>query len=83
MRLLVGGCSLSSGWGFTSDNIDQTWPNLLSKKLDAQLTNVSKAGYDNTGIFLNLMEQLTSTDSVLVSSYCHEQNSHKSKCMGV
>lgn len=62
MRLLVGGCSLSSGWGFTSDNIDQTWPNLLSKKLDAQLTNVSKAGYDNTGIFLNLMEQLTSTD---------------------
>lgn len=62
MKLLVGGCSLSSGWGFTTDNIDQCWPNLLAKKLNANLTNVITTGYDNTGIFLNIIEQLTRTD---------------------
>ena len=62
MRLLVGGCSFSSGWGFTSATIDQNWPNLLSKKLDADLVNVSETGYDNPGIFLNILEQLTRTD---------------------
>jgi hypothetical protein len=62
MRLLVGGCSFSSGWGFTPANIEQCWPNLLAKKLNAELTNVSKTGYDNTGIFLNLIEKLIDTD---------------------
>ena len=62
MRLLVGGCSFSSGWGFTPANIEQCWPNLLAKKLDADLTNVSETGYDNTGIFLNLIEKLIDTD---------------------
>jgi hypothetical protein len=62
MKLLVGGCSISSGWGFTADNIEQCWPNLLAKKLNANLTNVSITAYDNTGIFLNIIEQLTSTD---------------------
>jgi hypothetical protein len=62
MRLLVGGCSFSSGHGFTPANLDQSWPNLLAKKLDADLVNVSETGYDNTGIFLNIIEKLTETD---------------------
>jgi hypothetical protein len=62
MKLLVGGCSFSSGWGFAPANIEQCWPNLLAKKLNANLTNVSETGYDNPGIFLNLIEKLTSAD---------------------
>lgn len=59
MKLLVCGCSLSSGWGYTSENISQHWPNQIAKRLNADLVNVSATGYDNTGLFLNLIEQLT------------------------
>ena len=58
MKLLVGGCSFSSGWRFTPDNIHQTWPSRLAKELGAELTNVSAPAYDNKGIFLNYVEQL-------------------------
>lgn len=58
MRLLIAGCSFSSGWGFKDDNIHQHWPNQLAKKLNADLVNVSATGYDNQGIFLNFIEQI-------------------------
>lgn len=52
MKLLVVGCSFSSGWGFDKekDNPD-IWPNLLN----ADVTNLSVTGTDNTGIFLNTL----------------------------
>jgi hypothetical protein len=62
MKLLVSGCSFSSGWGFTESNIEKSWPRLLAKKLNATLTNVSQTGYDNSGILLNFLEQLTKED---------------------
>lgn len=62
MKLLVSGCSFSSGFGFTDANIERSWPNQLAKRLGATLTNVAKTGYDNTGIFMNAMEQLTKED---------------------
>jgi hypothetical protein len=62
MKLLVSGCSFSSGFGFTDANIERNWPNQLAKRLGAELTNVAKTGYDNTGIFMNALEQLTKQD---------------------
>lgn len=62
MKLLVSGCSFSSGFGFTESNIERNWPNQLAKRLSAELTNVARTGYDNTGIFMNAMEQLTNED---------------------
>lgn len=67
MKLLVVGCSLSSGWGFSGGKEDpQIWPNLLAKKLNASVTNLSETGYDNTGIFLNLLEEVISNDYDLI-----------------
>jgi|LakMenEpi03Aug12_release.lakeMendotaPanAssembly.Ray.scaffolds.fasta_scaffold194982_3 hypothetical protein len=58
MKLLISGCSFSSGWGFNVDNIHQHWPNQIAKKLNADLVNVSAAGYDNQGIFLNFIRKI-------------------------
>jgi len=67
MKLLVSGCSLSSGYGFPSTYDDsRIWPNLLANKLGAELTNVSVPGYDNTGIFLNAISEFTATDYDLI-----------------
>jgi hypothetical protein len=62
MKLLVSGCSFSSGWGFNSDTVSRNWPNQLATMLDAQLFNVGVAGYDNPGIFLNFLEKLSQED---------------------
>lgn len=62
MKLLIGGCSLSSGWGFQKNNIHYNWPNQIAKKLDADLVNVSVTGYDNQGIFLNFIEQIINNE---------------------
>lgn len=52
MKLLVVGCSFSSGWGFDGEKTNPAiWPNLLK----ADVTNLSITGIDNTGIFLNTL----------------------------
>lgn len=62
MKILVGGCSFSAGYGLPAGiNDPSAWPNLLAKKLDADLVNVSVPGYDNQGIFLNILRECTST----------------------
>jgi hypothetical protein len=61
-KLLVSGCSLSSGFGFTDTNIERSWPNQLAERIDATLTNVAVPGYDNPGIFISAIEQLTQQD---------------------
>jgi hypothetical protein len=61
MKLLVSGCSFSSGWGFESAP-ENNWANQVAKKLGATLTNVAMAGYDNTGICLNFLEKITKED---------------------
>jgi hypothetical protein len=61
-KLLVSGCSFSSGWGFTDANIQRNWPTQLAKRLDATVTNVAQLGFDNPGIFINFIEQLTKED---------------------
>lgn len=62
MKLLVSGCSFSSGFKFDDTNIEKNWPNQLANRLGATVTNVAQTGYDNVGIFMNAMEQLTDTD---------------------
>jgi hypothetical protein len=67
MKILVSGCSLSAGAGFADSMEDpRIWTNLLAKKMNAEVTNVSRPGYDNPGIFLNALEKLTSHDYDLI-----------------
>jgi hypothetical protein len=80
MKILVCGCSFSSGWGF-DNGIDDTniWPNILAKDLTAEITNLSVTGCDNTEIFLNsltsiqnqtfdqIFVQWTSLDRIIVT----------------
>jgi len=67
MKLLVGGCSFSDGWGFDQGiHNPGIWPNLLAKQLNATLTNVSQNLYDNPGIFLRLIKELTTTHYDLI-----------------
>ena len=67
MKLLVGGCSFSAGHGFSGGITDPNiWPNLLAKELNAELTNVSQRGYDNPGIFLQLLKEITTTNYDLI-----------------
>ena len=84
MKILVSGCSLTAGWGFDGGSESpEIWPNILAQKLNAEITNVGRSGYDNTGIFLNALEkctaskydlvllQLTRLNRVVVSSTIH------------
>ena len=60
MKLLVSGCSASSGYGFPKEiNDPDSWPMQLSNKLGAELTNVSKAGHNNPAIFLHALKEFT------------------------
>jgi hypothetical protein len=71
MKILVAGCSFSVGYGFASSLQDPSiWPNLLGKKLNAEVTNVGIPGYDNPGIFLNAIAELTVNhyDLILIQS---------------
>jgi hypothetical protein len=80
MKILVCGCSFSSGWGF-KDGINNAniWPNILAQHLNAEVTNLSVTGCDNTEIFLNaltaiqnqnfdkIIVQWTSLERIIVS----------------
>lgn len=58
MKILVGGCSLSAGFGLPDGKSDKhCWPNLLADCLDADLVNVAIPGYDNQGIFLKILQE--------------------------
>jgi hypothetical protein len=53
-KILVSGSSVAAGTGFPLGvNDPGTWPNQLRTKLDCHLDNISIAGYDITGLFLN------------------------------
>lgn len=67
MKLLVGGCSFTQGMGFKLGPTDpELWPNVLAKQLNAEVTNVSSMGYDNPGIFLNTVSELTTNHYDLI-----------------
>jgi len=66
-KILVGGCSFSSGWGFKQEKKDpKIWPNLLGRMLDADVTNVAETGYDNMGIFLKTLAAMSDQQPELV-----------------
>lgn len=80
MKILVCGCSFSSGWGFNNGiNDANIWPNIVAKNLNAEITNLSVTGCDNTEIFLNavtaiqnfnfdkIIVQWTSLDRIIVT----------------
>lgn len=67
MKVLVSGCSLSAGRGFPGGiNDPRIWPNVLGQMLNAELTNVSEVGYDNPGIFINGLKELSSNKYDLI-----------------
>lgn len=67
MKLLVVGDSISAGTGFELGKDDPSlWPNQVSRRLNADLTNLSVPGYDNTGIFLNTVSEITLNDYDLI-----------------
>lgn len=66
-KILVSGDSISYGTGFPLEkNESSIWPNQLATFLEAELTNVSIPGYDNTGIFINAMSKLLATKYDLI-----------------
>ncbi len=67
MKILICGCSFSSGWGFDRGIKDKNiWPNILAKKLKAEITNCSLTGCDNTEIFLNALSAMKDHDFDIV-----------------
>lgn len=63
MKLLIAGCSFSSGWGLPAQH---DWPAILSQKLDAQLDNRAQASASNTDVFLQAMLGDRDHDVILV-----------------
>jgi len=92
MDILIGGCSFTAGQGFAGQKHDPAiWPNLIAQKVGARINNVAKAGYDNAGIYLNILNalsnrkydliliQITSLDRIILSpniNGCRLVNEH-------
>jgi hypothetical protein len=69
MKILVAGCSISSGYGFQEEKQSpDIWPNLVATQLSSEVTNVSKTASNNYDIFLQTMHSITQDhyDLVLV-----------------
>ena len=67
LKILVVGDSIPYGYGFSKGiNDPAIWPNRLASSLNAEVTNLSVAGYDNQGIFLNTLSGLNSDQFDLV-----------------
>lgn len=69
MKILVCGCSISSGWGFVEEKQNpEIWPNIVQKQLGAQVTNQAKTASNNYDIFLQAIDSITKDhyDMVLV-----------------
>lgn len=68
MKVLVAGCSISSGWGFEDQKLSAyIWPNIMAKELPAEVTNIAVTASDNYDIFLSVLHEQTvnSYDMVL------------------
>jgi hypothetical protein len=58
MKILVAGCSISSGWGFSEQKLSPyIWPNIVSKELSAKVTNVAVTASSNYDIFLSVLQE--------------------------
>jgi hypothetical protein len=64
MKLLVCGCSFSSGWGFPSHV--QSWPNILADRANLDITNRAATSNTNSDIFLSAVKEQNQFDLVLV-----------------
>jgi len=64
MRLLVAGCSFSSGWGFESP--EQSWPCILAQRLDMRLENRALESSTNPDIFLQAVRDNKNYDIIVV-----------------
>jgi hypothetical protein len=66
-KLLVAGCSYTSGYAFEDEkNNPVCWANLLGSSLGYSITNVAKTGANNATIFHETINSLLTTDFDLV-----------------
>jgi hypothetical protein len=58
MKILITGCSFSSGWGFEQGKDDpSSWPEIVRQKFDCSIHNLAETGNSNTDIFLSLINE--------------------------
>lgn len=91
MRILVHGCSITAGTGFDRLKDEPSlWPNLVGNALNADVNNISVAGYDNQGIFIDsFLESLSGNyDLILIQGTALDRvilspNQHTRKYLGI
>jgi hypothetical protein len=69
MKILVSGCSFSSGWGFENEKQSpEIWPNLLAKETGYSIVNIAETCNSNNDIFLSTINEISKNtyDLVLV-----------------
>lgn len=60
MKILVAGCSISSGWGFEDQKLSPyIWPNIVARDLPADVTNIAVTASNNYDIFLSVLHEQT------------------------
>ena len=60
MKILVAGCSVSSGWGFEDQKLSPyIWPNIVAQTLPADVTNIAVTASSNYDIFLSVLHEQT------------------------
>lgn len=67
MKVLIAGCSLSSGWGFDQGRADpRIWPNMLG----LEVTNIAQTAASNYDIFLaSLWEQTQNQYDLVLNQF--------------
>jgi hypothetical protein len=60
MKILVAGCSISSGWGFKDQKLSPyIWPNIVAQTLSVDVTNIAVTASSNYDIFLSVLHEQT------------------------
>lgn len=71
MKILISGCSFSSGWGFEQEkHSPQIWPNLLASQTNHEIVNIAETCNSNSDIFLSTIHEISKNayDLVLVQA---------------
>jgi hypothetical protein len=64
MKLLIAGCSFSSGWGFAAQR--HCWPAIVSRTIKADIDNRAQASASNLDVFLQAINDNQEHDVIVV-----------------
>jgi len=65
MKVLVAGCSFSSGWGF-NNSLKSNWVDIIKIKTSWEIKNIAVTGNSNLEIFLSILNELTQNQYDLI-----------------